>query len=303
MIEKIKKAIKEKNLVPKAFCYLLIKMGFSNMNLQALEMRNLHYEQLKKKYANIAANIFKKYNNVSSEEEPRIIWFCWLQGIDNAPELVKRCYNSIVLNASDWEINVVTKENLGDFVEMDKVVLEKWKEGTITNAHFSDILRTELLIKYGGLWIDSTVLIVDELPDYIMKSDIFMFTHSNPDDVTISYNSWFIFSRPQNQVLLTLRDLLNEYWAKENHLKDYFMWHLMLTMILEICCSKNRLVNYYVSDEIPETLARIVFEQFDPNIMKTINQICPIHKLSNKLSIPKDIEGSFYEKILLGELQ
>ena len=36
--------------------------------------------------------------------------------------------------------------------------MEKWEKGRIPAAMFSDLLRVELLIKYGGTWIDSTVL-------------------------------------------------------------------------------------------------------------------------------------------------
>ena len=36
-------------------------------------------------------------NEASALEHKRnkIIWFCWLQGIENAPEVVKACYRSL----------------------------------------------------------------------------------------------------------------------------------------------------------------------------------------------------------------
>ena len=37
--------------------------------------------------------------------------------------------------------------------------MEKHKNNIIDNTHFSDLLRLELLIKYGGTWIDASVLI------------------------------------------------------------------------------------------------------------------------------------------------
>jgi hypothetical protein len=37
--------------------------------------------------------------------------------------------------------------------------LEKYQKKIIDNTHFSDLLRLELLIKYGGTWIDASVLV------------------------------------------------------------------------------------------------------------------------------------------------
>ena len=37
--------------------------------------------------------------------------------------------------------------------------MDKYKKGIFTRTHFSDILRLELLTKYGGTWIDASVLI------------------------------------------------------------------------------------------------------------------------------------------------
>lgn len=35
-------------------------------------------------------------DNASTDSATKgLIWFCWLQGIDNAPEIVQACYNSL----------------------------------------------------------------------------------------------------------------------------------------------------------------------------------------------------------------
>ena len=41
-------------------------------------------------------------------------------------------------------------------------------------THFSDLLRLELLIKYGGTWVDASVLITKYTKDYFNK-DLFFF--------------------------------------------------------------------------------------------------------------------------------
>ena len=99
-------------------------------------------------------------NNLSriGELESKPIWFCWLQGFDNAPEIVHACYNSIKRNIPDREIEVIDNENWQEFVELPDYIIKKWEKGRNPAALFSDLLRLELLIKYGGTWIDSTEL-------------------------------------------------------------------------------------------------------------------------------------------------
>lgn len=45
-------------------------------------------------------------------------------------------------------------------MEFPKYIEEKWKRGVITHTHMTDLLRLELLIRYGGTWIDATVFAV-----------------------------------------------------------------------------------------------------------------------------------------------
>ena len=54
------------------------------------------------------------------------------------------------------QLHLITYENYSDYVELPDYVVEKHKNGTISRAHFSDVLRFSLLKTYGGMWIDST---------------------------------------------------------------------------------------------------------------------------------------------------
>ena len=65
---------------------------------------------------------------------------------------------------------------MGTFLFASEVmVMEKWEKGIITHTHMTDLLRLELLIKYGGMWIDATVLCTakeEEIPCYFFDSDL-----------------------------------------------------------------------------------------------------------------------------------
>ena len=52
---------------------------------------------LVKRYAPV---VHSKKSDVRSKmlahEHPKVIWWCWLQGIENAPSIVKACFNSLM---------------------------------------------------------------------------------------------------------------------------------------------------------------------------------------------------------------
>jgi len=82
--------------------------------------------------------------------------------------------------------------------------------------HRSDLLRTQLLIKHGGIWLDPTVFVMrpfeEWLPEY-MNAGVFFFHRPGPDRVLAN---WFIAAEPKNYVLTTLYESLIQYW-NENY--------------------------------------------------------------------------------------
>lgn len=119
-------------------------------------------ERLKESYSPLIERPTPEIVNPSSLIEHRtVVWFCWLQGMEAVPEMVRVCYESVCRYLPDKEVVLIDEENFGDYVALPEFIMEKRKKGFIPAALFSDILRLELLIKYGGTWIDSTVLMTD----------------------------------------------------------------------------------------------------------------------------------------------
>lgn len=65
---------------------------------------------------------------------PKIIWWCWLQGEDQAPELTKICLASLRRNLPDYDIRVVTWDNLDGFIKLPDQIFRKNKAGWISGA-------------------------------------------------------------------------------------------------------------------------------------------------------------------------
>lgn len=84
---------------------------------------------------------------------PKIVWFSWLQGIDQAPDLVKVCLASQRKHLPDYEFRVFDLSNYQQWIELPEYIVRKYKKGLIPAASFSDLLRLSVLQKYGGVWM------------------------------------------------------------------------------------------------------------------------------------------------------
>lgn len=92
---------------------------------------------------------------IKNERNERCIWVFWGQGEADMPKLIKACYNQLILLNDN--VILVTKSNLKNFLDIPMDVYRKVEQGDISWTHFSDIIRTSLLARYGGLWLDATV--------------------------------------------------------------------------------------------------------------------------------------------------
>lgn len=293
----VSRSVKKGDLGKKLFCSFIMAAGYSNMSLQALEIRHKKFVQIKKKYSKFLNKTDYPAPQYEGREKNRNIWICWFQGLENAPEIVKRCVNSVYEHMHGYNITLITQENLFDYVTLPKFIIDKWKKGIISNTHLSDIVRTELLIKYGGLWMDATTYLTAPVPEYIFNSKFFLFRNGSKNDVTITYNSWFIYSEQDNRVLKTVRDLLYKYWEKSKKLKEYFLWHVFVTMVYQKWQDDFKNMPY-IMDEITLHLSRNILFEFNKEHFEAIKQITPIHKLSYKYNLPEDIKCTYYDYIL-----
>lgn len=167
-----------------------------------------------------------------SVKQDETIWVCWFQGIDNAPNIVKICYQSILNTAGTRKVILIDDGNIHKYVDLPDFIIEKRKKKLISDAHFSDLLRIELLVTYGGTWIDATVFIknYDSLNKIIQK-DIFLFSNIMRDTESILFSSWLIHSTRENELLIMTRNSLYGYWLHNKRLNNYFLFHIIISIL------------------------------------------------------------------------
>lgn len=251
------------------------------------------------KYSYILDNV-KKIE--TSDKYPNKIWQLWLQGEDNMPPIIKSCTNSVKYYHPD-EVIMLTADNLNDYIDLPDYIIEKHKKGIITYANLSDMIRTMLLSKYGGCWVDSTIYLTGRIPDDILNSDFFTFSsydshvynniesyeefkmYCNYFRKPISVESpFFIKSNPGGEIVNQIFALFAEYWKHENSIIDYLMIDQFFNMVL---IHNNNLrkqfldmPKYYLSDVF--VLQDALFEHFNTEIFNTIKRGSNIHKLTHK---------------------
>ena len=211
------------------------------------------YYKLKEKYKYI---LQEDLDNKGPQEKSNKVWICWFQGEENAPDIVKACIRSVRDQLCDWEVIVLSNDNISQYIQLPSYIEEK-VGNAISLTHFSDILRVCLLNKYGGLWLDSTVFCSSsKFADYIKSLPLFVYQNIDMlrrDIIPIVAESWLIYSDSNQKILLMVEKLLFEYWKKEETLANYFLFHIFFTFATE---------KYY-----DEWVSMPIFSEVPPNIM------------------------------------
>lgn len=161
----------------------------------------------------------------------KIIWFMWLQGLQDAPALVKSCFASWKQHNPTWQIEFIDASNLYDYLPTN-TLRELLGKSDITAASLSDLVRLELLHEYGGVWADATLLCQKPLDDWlpsVTDSGLFMFSRPGEDR---HIASWFIAARAGNSLVEKWRSRVVSQWEALKRSNDYFWLHHAFTELL-----------------------------------------------------------------------
>lgn len=222
------------------------------------------------------------------------IWVLWLQGEDNMPELVKVCLESIKENAGYHKVVVLSNSNLNEYIQLPGRITTLYKEGKISNAHYSDIIRMALLSQYGGIWIDATILLTSNLDNIISGIDLFTIKNK-PKGNNISDRRWtgfFIAAKPNNPLPVIVNRIFNRYWEKEDVLIDYFF----IDYAIDLAYKYNATVKKQI-DSIQENnpqiynLLPLLPQRYNSNSFNALTKDTSIFKLSWKQYQPTELQG------------
>jgi hypothetical protein len=224
------------------------------------------------------------------------IWVCWWQGEDCMPELCKMCYESILKHSGHHPVILITKENVRDYIELPDFVLSKLNSGNFGFANFADILRVCLIAEYGGLWLDCTIYLTDNIDEKYFKREFSSFSFGEGrNNVFVSRFRWstfFLGTHCGSDFFKDLEQMLLYYAKREKFFIDY----LVIDYFIDILMERESYVSYLsycdVNSEL-YSLQPLLNRKYDEELWSSLTNKACVFKLSYKENVCDD-KGTFY---------
>ena len=168
--------------------------------------------------------VFKEINSDINNKTyfyPKIIWIYW-DSPDDIPEIVKLSVDRVKSFCPDYEIKFLDMLSVNEYITLPNIPT------SLPLAIKADYIRLMLLERYGGVWMDSSILLNEDLgwiSKKICNHDAFVFYS---DECTINSEepiteNWFIISPKDSPFIKS--------WAKE----------------FSLCIFSEDPINYYSS--------------------------------------------------------
>lgn len=240
------------------------------------------------------SDIVAKYAQASQDScgsnitEDAPIWICWWQGQEAMPDIVRACYNSVVMQAGSHPVVLITEQNYQEYVVLPAYIQRKLKEGIITLTHLSDILRVGLLRTHGGIWIDSTVLLPSRsISDFIHPTDKFWTCHHHPIYHNISKGGWtgFFWACGKGNILPAFMwDFFLKYWQEHGRLIEY----LLIDYVFAIGRARVPAIHRMIEEVPISAMGRMGKCLNEPYTEERWEEFCTVydfHKLTYKIPL------------------
>lgn len=221
------------------------------------------------------------------------IWVLWWQGEEKMPPIIKICYTYLINHCKGYEVNLITKYNYDTYIDLPSNILKKFKNGNMTITDFSDICRLALLDKYGGLWIDSTVLLTDDIIKYpLIYTERFFslkFAQMDTSFFEVSYGRWSVYLMGSAYIHYPLYNLAlriyYKYWNEHDIAIDYFLTDFIFDYLYEHSnMIKEDIDHLPINNKNHLELAHIMENKYNETFYEKLLSDCIFHKLTRKQS-------------------
>lgn len=269
---------------------------------QLAQRRIYHYiDRYRAEIESIRLHLPAKMILKKNQECDNAVFTMWQQGYEDMPAVVRACVDS--MKRLGRKVIVLTEQNLREYIDLPEYIWEKYSDGKIGRAHFSDIVRVSALAMYGGVWIDATVYIAEPVPDYMTKG-FFVFKQSPQLRECRAYENWWISAQAGCELLLDQMSYLLGYWKYEDVAMEYDFFHVFFRKIIDGNSQYGQMM-----DEMParitdqtQALLRNYDREYDELRWEQMKHLSPVFKCSYKA---KGLSGyhTFYCKLCNGELR
>ena len=251
----------------------------------------------------------------------KIIWQFWQQGLDeNTPKVVKTCFSSVEKFRGEYEVIILSKETLNDYIELPDFIWDKFGKGGFTFPKVANLVRLYLLSAYGGVWLDATIYLTAPIDERFLQMDFFALQRSeippkdlkiftkfdpiglswNPESYVKMQNAYMI-AKPHHKIIDDLLSIHLEYWKKEEEIGHYFFFQMMFNRMIQ----RNEWKKLNCEIVCYADFHRFLiagFERFNQALYEEITARWNVHKLSLHWARKKGLlVNSFADVIVNGK--
>ena len=151
---------------------------------------------------------------LTGDNATRILWGYWHDGRDAMPGLCQLAVRSWQVRNPDWKVIIVSDHNYRQYLSPSDVPSTF---ASLKVQHRSDIVRLAVLIRYGGLYLDASYLVLkgfDNLWDTAFQNnDLFLVTALTlqRSEIDFPLNALILAPRPANPLLMKWRKRILDY--------------------------------------------------------------------------------------------
>jgi hypothetical protein len=227
-----------------------------------------------------------------AEAAERRVYAYWGQGREHAPPIVDMCMKQM----RRWH-----KEK---FVFLDDTSLPNYLDLTLlppqsimSKAHYSDIVRLALLVKFGGVWCDATCLCTRDIVKLYRADTFFMYSYN---DTRSRISNWLIVSPPSNYICRMMLSALLEYWSKPRKKLAYRFFHHFFEALYLL--DRRFAAEWHkartADREVPHFLQRNMTRNLHRSTVRQLLRMSPVHKLTHKYKSAEGSKVSVVEQLL-----
>ena len=232
------------------------------------------------------------------------VWVFWWQGEKEMPQIVQVCYNSIIRNTpANHPVILLDRNNFKQYSNIPTFIVDYVKQGKISLAHFSDILRANLLSIHGGFWLDATIYITQQISEELFHRDFFSPIPYLSSGKKYYDAYWSVFAQggtKGNMLHVYLFRFLCEFLKNYNMFINYLLQDDIIRMLYE----HNDKIRALITDGGIHTngifkLQRLFEQPYDDELFNKIITENTYHKLSYKRgNISNKENPTFYDHII-----
>ena len=240
-------------------------------------------------------------------EIPETIWQFW----DNptgktTPEIVKSSLESVEKFKGNFQRKILNNAVLENYSDLPGYVFDKFRKSQMDYAHFSDLLRLNLLKNHGGIWLDATGYMTDFIPKYILNEDFFVFLTGELTHFPYSFmQNCFIRSKKGSILCEAWYRMCVEFWKNETKTLDYFQHQLMFKVLVEGNPTVKKLfaeMPQRTDDEIHKFAGNNLLKKFDAVEWERMKKASFFQKTTYKVAGEIDYSGTYFSKLCKGNI-